>query len=100
MSNASFLTMTSGSGTLNHSFDHYGPVKEAPIAHRNNGVLVGQVVDTMSERMFGRRVAELSGRDASSSDRTAACNCATGPIARASGWRREMTPQQVLQDTQ
>ena len=35
--------MTSGSGTLNHSFDHYGPVKEAPIAHRNNGVLVSMV---------------------------------------------------------
>ena len=38
-----FLTLTSGSGTMTHVFDHYGPVKEAPIAHRNNGVLVSMV---------------------------------------------------------
>mgnify|MGYP001823458720 FL=1 len=28
---------------MTHVFDHYGPVKEAPIAHRNNGVLVSMV---------------------------------------------------------
>ena len=38
-----FLTLTSGSGTMTHVFDHYGPVKEAPIAHRSNGVLVSMV---------------------------------------------------------
>jgi GTP-binding protein len=38
-----FLTLTSGSGTLTHVFDHYGPVKDAPSAHRNNGVLVSMV---------------------------------------------------------
>lgn len=38
-----FLTLTSGSGTLTHIFDHYGPVKEAGISHRNNGVLVSMV---------------------------------------------------------
>ena len=35
-----FLTMTSGSGILTHVFDHYGPVKNAEIIHRVNGVLV------------------------------------------------------------
>ncbi len=35
-----FLTMTSGSGILTHIFDHYGPVKHAEVAGRNNGVLV------------------------------------------------------------
>jgi GTP-binding protein len=38
-----FLTLTSGSGIMTHVFDHYGPIKEAPIAHRNNGVLVSMV---------------------------------------------------------
>ena len=38
-----FLTLTSGSGTLHHIFDHYGPVKDAQIRHRNNGVLVSMV---------------------------------------------------------
>ena len=35
-----FLTLTSGSGILTHVFDHYGPVKNAEIIHRINGVLV------------------------------------------------------------
>jgi GTP-binding protein len=35
-----FLTMTSGSGIMTHVFDHYGPVKNAEIIHRSNGVLV------------------------------------------------------------
>ena len=38
-----FLTLTSGSGILTHVFDHYGPVKEAEIIHRTNGVLVSMV---------------------------------------------------------
>ncbi|MGI9296224.1 MAG: translational GTPase TypA [Pseudomonadales bacterium] len=38
-----FLTMTSGSGILTHVFDHYGPVKEGPVAQRPNGVLVSMV---------------------------------------------------------
>jgi GTP-binding protein len=35
-----FLTLTSGGGILTHVFDHYGPVKNAEIIHRMNGVLV------------------------------------------------------------
>ena len=38
-----FLTMTSGGGILTHVFDHYGPVKNAEIIHRTNGVLVSMV---------------------------------------------------------
>ncbi len=38
-----FLTLTSGSGIMTHVFDHYGPVKEAEIIHRTNGVLVSMV---------------------------------------------------------
>ena len=38
-----FLTMTSGSGTMNHIFDHYGPVKGGDMSHRVNGVLVSMV---------------------------------------------------------
>jgi GTP-binding protein len=38
-----FLTLTSGSGILTHVFDHYGPVKDAEVIHRNNGVLVSLV---------------------------------------------------------
>ncbi|WP_022940928.1 translational GTPase TypA [Psychromonas hadalis] len=35
-----FMTMTSGSGLLYHSFDHYGPHKGGKIGQRQNGVLV------------------------------------------------------------
>ncbi|MDJ0877545.1 MAG: translational GTPase TypA [Halieaceae bacterium] len=38
-----FLTLTSGSGILTHVFDHYGPVKDAEVIHRTNGVLVSLV---------------------------------------------------------
>jgi len=38
-----FLTLTSGGGILTHVFDHYGPVKNAEIIHRINGVLVSLV---------------------------------------------------------
>ena len=35
-----FMTLTSGTGLLYHSFDHYGPVKTGAVAKRNNGVLI------------------------------------------------------------
>ncbi|MEH6532187.1 MAG: translational GTPase TypA [Photobacterium frigidiphilum] len=35
-----FLTMTSGSGLIYHSYDHYGPHKGGIIGQRPNGVLV------------------------------------------------------------
>ncbi|WP_300173163.1 translational GTPase TypA [uncultured Aliivibrio sp.] len=35
-----FLTMTSGSGLIYHSFDHYGPHKGGEIGQRANGVLI------------------------------------------------------------
>ncbi len=38
-----FLTLTSGSGILTSIFDHYGPVKDGPVAKRNNGVLISMV---------------------------------------------------------
>ena len=35
-----FMTMTSGSGLLYHTFDHYGPHKGGTIGARKNGVLI------------------------------------------------------------
>lgn len=35
-----FMTLTSGSGLLYHSFDHYGPFKGGVIGQRKNGVLI------------------------------------------------------------
>ncbi|MCL1075722.1 translational GTPase TypA [Shewanella dokdonensis] len=35
-----FMTSTSGTGLLYHSFDHYGPLKEGDIGQRANGVLI------------------------------------------------------------
>ncbi|WP_153447988.1 translational GTPase TypA [Vibrio algicola] len=35
-----FLTMTSGSGLIYHSYDHYGPHKGGVIGQRANGVLI------------------------------------------------------------
>ena len=35
-----FMTMTSGTGLLYHTFDHYGPYKNEEIGQRSNGVLV------------------------------------------------------------
>ena len=35
-----FLTSTSGTGLMYHTFDHYGPAKPGAICPRNNGVLV------------------------------------------------------------
>jgi GTP-binding protein len=38
-----FLTMTSGTGILTSTFDHYGPIKEGDVTSRMNGVLVTMV---------------------------------------------------------
>lgn len=35
-----FMTMTSGSGLIYHTFDHYGPHKGGTIGQRKNGVLI------------------------------------------------------------
>lgn len=35
-----FMSMTSGTGLIYHSFDHYGPCKPGAISGRNNGVLI------------------------------------------------------------
>lgn len=35
-----FQTLTSGTGILCHSFDHYGPVKKGQLAKRQRGVLI------------------------------------------------------------
>ena len=35
-----FMTMTSGSGLLYHTFDHYGPYKGGIIGKRKNGVMI------------------------------------------------------------
>jgi GTP-binding protein len=35
-----FMTMTSGSGLIYHTFDHYGPHKGGEIGQRKNGVLI------------------------------------------------------------
>ncbi|WP_406665088.1 translational GTPase TypA [Gallaecimonas sp. GXIMD1310] len=35
-----FMTMTSGTGLMYHSFDHYGPYKGGTIGQRINGVLI------------------------------------------------------------
>jgi GTP-binding protein len=35
-----FMTTTSGTGILNHVFDHYGPMKKGAVAGRLNGVLI------------------------------------------------------------
>eukprot|EP01059_Diplonema_ambulator_P009697 TRINITY_DN19642_c0_g1_i2.p1 TRINITY_DN19642_c0_g1~~TRINITY_DN19642_c0_g1_i2.p1 ORF type:complete len:562 (+),score=-128.69 TRINITY_DN19642_c0_g1_i2:217-1902(+) len=35
-----FLTLTSGTGILHHTFEHYGPVKTGALAKRKQGVLI------------------------------------------------------------
>ncbi len=35
-----FMTLTSGTGLMYHSFDHYGPFIDEQIGQRNNGVLI------------------------------------------------------------
>jgi GTP-binding protein len=38
-----FMTLTSGSGIMTSTFDHYGPVKAGDLGGRTNGVLVSMV---------------------------------------------------------
>jgi GTP-binding protein len=38
-----FLTMTSGTGLIYHSFDHFGPCKPGAIEHRINGVMIASI---------------------------------------------------------
>jgi GTP-binding protein len=38
-----FLTLTSGSGILNSTFSHYGPMKEGEVTKRQNGVLISMI---------------------------------------------------------
>ena len=38
-----FMTITSGSGTMTHGFDHYGPIKAGATVRRQNGVLVSML---------------------------------------------------------
>lgn len=35
-----FLTLTSGTGLMYHTFDHYGPLQPGEIGNRSNGVLI------------------------------------------------------------
>ncbi len=35
-----FMTLTSGTGLMYHTFDHYGPLLKEEIGQRNNGVLI------------------------------------------------------------
>ena len=35
-----FMTLTSGTGLIYHTFDHYGPLLKEEIGQRNNGVLI------------------------------------------------------------
>ncbi len=38
-----FLTLTSGTGIMNSTFSHYGPVKEGEVTKRQNGVLISMI---------------------------------------------------------
>ncbi|MBV7416261.1 GTP-binding protein TypA [Aeromonas encheleia] len=49
-----FLTMTSGTGLLYHSFDHYGPHKGGSIGERQNGVLISNATGkALTFALFG-----------------------------------------------
>ncbi|MDX2163869.1 MAG: translational GTPase TypA [Gammaproteobacteria bacterium] len=39
-----FMTSTSGTGLMHHTFDHYGPVVKGGVAQRQNGVLIANAV--------------------------------------------------------
>lgn len=41
-----FLTLTSGTGIMNHIFSHYGPAAKGEIPHRLNGVLISNMAGT------------------------------------------------------
>ncbi|MEE2733247.1 MAG: translational GTPase TypA [Pseudomonadota bacterium] len=38
-----FLTLTSGTGIMNSTFSHYGPIKEGDVTKRQNGVLISMI---------------------------------------------------------
>src|SRR5690554_92418 len=38
-----FLSLTSGTGIMNHVFDHYGPAKAGDVAARKNGALISMI---------------------------------------------------------
>ena len=49
-----FLTMTSGTGLLYHTFDHYGPHKGGSIGERQNGVLISNATGkALTFALFG-----------------------------------------------
>lgn len=39
-----FMTSTSGTGLMHHTFDHYGPAVKGGVAQRQNGVLIANAV--------------------------------------------------------
>lgn len=39
-----FMTATSGTGLMYHTFDHYGPVAKGAVAERQNGVLIANAI--------------------------------------------------------
>ncbi len=49
-----FMTATSGTGLIYHSFDHYGPVKGGEIGQRQNGVLISNATGkALTFALFG-----------------------------------------------
>ncbi|MET0330520.1 MAG: translational GTPase TypA, partial [Dyella sp.] len=48
-----FKTLTQGSGLLFHVFDHYGPYTPAPIAKRQNGVMIANAPGTTPAYSLG-----------------------------------------------
>ena len=76
-----FRTMTSGSGILVHTFDHYGPVKKVARARRPNGALVsmaqgkalgfalfnlqerGQMMIAPSDEVYEGQIVGINARD-------------------------------------
>jgi len=48
-----FKTLTQGSGLLFHVFDHYGPYTPAPIAKRQNGVMIANAGGTTPAYSLG-----------------------------------------------
>jgi GTP-binding protein len=49
-----FMTTTSGTGILNHVFDHYGPMKKGEVSGRLNGVLISnEMGKSVGYALFG-----------------------------------------------
>ncbi len=53
-----FMTLTSGSGIMNHIFDHYGPKLDGEFGVRQNGVLVSM----LQGKVLGFALFNLQGR--------------------------------------